>query len=147
MFAPRHEVAAAELARVCAPGGLIALATWAPDGLIGQMFTTIGSKMPPLPSYAKPPPMWGDEAHVRSLLEPHGLEVSFEHLVAVFGSDAATVVEQKEASLGPWVMAKAALGDDWPPLRAQLAELYASHETDKQVRADYLITLARKPPA
>src|SRR4051794_14249031 len=38
MFAPDHARAAAELARVCRPGGRIALANWTPDGFIGETF-------------------------------------------------------------------------------------------------------------
>ena len=38
MFAPDHHRAAAELARVCRPGGRIALASWTPDGFIGETF-------------------------------------------------------------------------------------------------------------
>ena len=41
MFAPDHEQAAAELLRVCRPGGTIALASWTPDGFIGDLFRTV----------------------------------------------------------------------------------------------------------
>ena len=41
MFAPDHEKTAAELLRVCRPGGTIALASWTPDGFIGELFRTI----------------------------------------------------------------------------------------------------------
>jgi SAM-dependent methyltransferase len=151
MFAPRHELAAAELARVCAPGGVIGLACWRPYGLIGDMFKLVGSRMPPMPSYAKSPILWGDENHVRSLLQPHGLEVGFEPQVAVFRGDSAeVVVQRKEAYFGPWRMAQAALGDGWTDLRGQLVDLYTEHfhtEDAAQVGAfgEYLVTLARKP--
>src|SRR4051794_14511305 len=35
MFAPHHEAAAAELVRVCRPGGTIGLLSWTPEGMIG----------------------------------------------------------------------------------------------------------------
>jgi ubiquinone/menaquinone biosynthesis C-methylase UbiE len=35
MFAPHHQTAADELARVCRPGGTIGLASWTPAGFIG----------------------------------------------------------------------------------------------------------------
>ena len=47
MFAPDHDQAAAELARVCRPGGTIALASWTPDGFIGELFRTVSKHMPP----------------------------------------------------------------------------------------------------
>ena len=36
MFAPRPDLVAAELTRVCRPGGTIAMATWTPGGFIGR---------------------------------------------------------------------------------------------------------------
>ncbi len=50
MFAPDHAKAAAELLRVCRPGGTIALASWTPDGFIGEMFRTIGRPHVPPPA-------------------------------------------------------------------------------------------------
>lgn len=68
MFAPHHQAAADELVRVCRPGGTITLASWTPTGFIGQMFATMKPYAPPPPPGAQPPPLWGDEAHVRELL-------------------------------------------------------------------------------
>lgn len=36
MFAPRPQMAAAEMRRVCRPGGLIAMANWTPDSFIAE---------------------------------------------------------------------------------------------------------------
>src|SRR5919205_2555729 len=47
MFAPRPELVAAELKRVCRPGGLIAMANWTPTGFIGKMFKTMTSHVAP----------------------------------------------------------------------------------------------------
>lgn len=127
MFAPRHAVAAAELARVCAPDGRIVLACWTPEGMIGEMFRTVSSRMPPPPSYASPPPLWGSEAHVRDLLEPHGFDIQTEKGMATFrGENVEAVVSNMEQHFGPWKVARAALGDDWAALRAQLYDLYES---------------------
>ncbi len=46
MFTPQPEVAAAELLRVCRPGGRIGLANWTPAGFVGQMFKLVGSLRP-----------------------------------------------------------------------------------------------------
>lgn len=149
MFAPRHEVAARELARVMAPGGIAALACWGPYGLNGEMFPMVGKRMPAPPSYAQPPIRWGDEDHVRSLLEPHGLEVSTERQAVDFSGDSVEeIVTRMEAYFGPWKMAQAALGDDWASLRAELSDLYERYATEKNgqvaASADYLMTIARK---
>ncbi|MBS0320331.1 MAG: class I SAM-dependent methyltransferase, partial [Proteobacteria bacterium] len=66
MFAPDHVRSAAEMARVCRPGGRIGLANWTPEGFIGQMFKVLGSHLPP-PAGAEPPPRWGTEAHLARL--------------------------------------------------------------------------------
>jgi ubiquinone/menaquinone biosynthesis C-methylase UbiE len=66
MFAPDHARAAAELLRVCRPGGTIALASWTPDGFIGELFRTVASHVPP-PAGVPSPMLWGTESHLREL--------------------------------------------------------------------------------
>lgn len=66
MFAPDHEQAAAELARVCRPGGRIGLANWTPQGLVGQMFKALARRLPP-PAGVQPPSSWGLESHLQDL--------------------------------------------------------------------------------
>ena len=67
MFAPHHAVAADELVRVCRPGGQVALLSWTPEGMIGDLFRTMRPYAAPPPPGAQPPPLWGSEAHVREL--------------------------------------------------------------------------------
>lgn len=60
MFVPDQELAAAELARVCRPGGRIGLANWAPNGFIGHI----------LRASSRPAPLnWGEEGHIHALFE------------------------------------------------------------------------------
>jgi SAM-dependent methyltransferase len=66
MFAPNHERAAAELLRVTRPGGTIALASWTPDGFLGDFFWTMASHVPP-PAGIRSPMLWGAESHLRGL--------------------------------------------------------------------------------
>jgi SAM-dependent methyltransferase len=68
MFAPHHELAAAELLRIVRPGGRIGLVAWTPEGFIGQMFATMRPYVPAPPPGVQPPPLWGSEDHVRALL-------------------------------------------------------------------------------
>lgn len=66
MFAPNHAKAASELVRVCRPGGTIALASWTPDGYIGEMFRLVGRFIPPAAGLT-PPVSWGNRLHLHGL--------------------------------------------------------------------------------
>ncbi|MDF3935884.1 class I SAM-dependent methyltransferase [Pseudomonas citronellolis] len=66
MFTPDQGRAAAELARVCRPGGRIGLANWTPEGFIGQLFRLLGQYLPPAAG-VRPPSAWGVEANLREL--------------------------------------------------------------------------------
>src|SRR4051812_30311881 len=54
MFAPDHPRTAAELLRVCRPGGRIGLLSWTPEGTIGELFRTLAPFLPAPPPGAKP---------------------------------------------------------------------------------------------
>jgi hypothetical protein len=64
MFAPRPEQVAAELLRVCRPGGVIAMANWTPQGFVGKSFQLTAKMVPPPPGLPAPV-LWGDEETVR----------------------------------------------------------------------------------
>jgi SAM-dependent methyltransferase len=66
MFAPDQPRAAAELLRVCRPGGRIGMANWVPDSFVGEMFRTT-TKHAPLPPGLDPPVLWGTEERLREL--------------------------------------------------------------------------------
>src|SRR5688572_28268498 len=66
MFTANQEKAAAELARVCKPGGKIGLANWTPASFIGELFKLMGSYIAP-PAGVKPPSLWGTEERLREL--------------------------------------------------------------------------------
>ena len=71
MFTPNQDKAAAELMRVCKPGGLIGLANWTPEGFIGQLFKTLGRYLPP-PAGAKSPALWGTRARLSEIVRGGG---------------------------------------------------------------------------
>jgi SAM-dependent methyltransferase len=75
MFTPDQRKAAAELLRVCRPGGRIGLANWTPGGFIGQLFKTLGRQLPP-PADVQPPSLWGTEAHLHSLFDEGAAAIS-----------------------------------------------------------------------
>jgi SAM-dependent methyltransferase len=154
MFAPRHELAAAELVRVTRPGGMVAVAAWTPEGTNGQMFKTVAAHMPAPPPELKPPSLWGDEQHMRSLFEPHGVEFEFERGSVDFEDESVEKwLAYGEEKLGPMVTARAALEPQgkWDALRADLEALY--HRENKnsdgsfRVQPEYLVTVAHLPAA
>ncbi|MDQ7980705.1 methyltransferase domain-containing protein [Paraburkholderia sp. SARCC-3016] len=68
MFTPDQQKAAAELARVCRPGGRVGLANWTPESFIGQVFKLIGKYIPP-PAGVKSPALWGTKARLEELFD------------------------------------------------------------------------------
>jgi ubiquinone/menaquinone biosynthesis C-methylase UbiE len=75
MFAPDQPRAASELVRVSRPGGTIALASWTPEGFLGELFRTVAGHVPGPPGLA-PPMRWGSERHLGELF---GDAVSWRH--------------------------------------------------------------------
>jgi SAM-dependent methyltransferase len=112
MFAPDHAKAAAELLRVCRPGGTIALASWKPDGFIGELFRTTAAHVPP-PAGVRSPMLWGTEDHLRELFGDGiaSLEVTERTFTWRFPS-AEDFVEFFRTWYGPTVKAFAALEGD-----------------------------------
>jgi SAM-dependent methyltransferase len=66
MFAPDHQRTAAEMHRVCRPGGRIGVASWTPDGFIGDLFRTVAAFVPP-PAGVASPMLWGTEHHLAEI--------------------------------------------------------------------------------
>jgi SAM-dependent methyltransferase len=67
MFAPDHRATAAELLRVCRPGGTIGMINWTPEGGVARFFEVFAPYGPPPAPGAVPPVAWGSEAHLRDL--------------------------------------------------------------------------------
>ena len=65
MFAPRPDVALAEMLRVLKPGGTVAFNTWPPELFTGRMFILTGKYAPPPPPGVVPPVLWGDPNIIR----------------------------------------------------------------------------------
>jgi len=92
MFAPDHTRSAREMLRVVRAGGRIGLASWTPDGIVGQLFKTIGKYVPP-PAGLRSPAMWGTEDYLRQLFGGGAAEIRAVRRSYVF----------RYASVGHWL--------------------------------------------
>jgi SAM-dependent methyltransferase len=152
MFAPRPELVAAELTRVCRPGGIIAMANWTPGGFVGQMFKAIARHI--APSGMPSPLLWGEEPVVRERFGNRVASVECSrHLYELsYPFPPADVVEFFRVNYGPMTRAFASLeGEPQRQLRDELTDLWIRHNraTDGTTRVDaeYLQVVALASPS
>ncbi|MES2489521.1 MAG: class I SAM-dependent methyltransferase [Pseudomonadota bacterium] len=147
MFAPRPEVAIAEMLRVLKPGGRIAFSTWPPELMIGRMFALTASYLPPPPGVA-PPPAWGDVNIVRQRLGDAVSDLRFQR-------DEMTVPSLSpqhyragmELTAGPLIKLVQSLADQPERLakfRAEFEALSGQFFVGNRVRQSFLMTRAVK---
>jgi SAM-dependent methyltransferase len=125
MFAPDHEAAARELARVTRPGGRIALAAWTPSGGIGDLFRLMAPFQP------APPPSspfdWGDESRVDELLG-HAFDLSLERHISPFTTPSGeTYWELFSTSYGPTKTLADRLGERRQALHWAWVDFFETH--------------------
>jgi len=128
MFAPRPELVAKELLRVCQPGGTIAMANWTPQGFIGQMFKAVSKFI--APSGMPSPVLWGDETTVRERLGGGLSDLSLvrRHYTFSYPFPPSEVVEFFRLYYGATNQAFAALdGEGRESLLQELEALWSSH--------------------
>jgi len=150
MFAPRPEVAAAELLRVTKPGGRIALACWTPEGFLGKMFQVFKAHLPPPPAGLPSPMGWGNESTVRSRLEPGFSDLRLTRRIASmrYPFPPAATVEFFRQYYGPTQRSFASLEPSaQAALRRDLVELQTTHNISTnpgttEVAAEYLEIVA-----
>jgi ubiquinone/menaquinone biosynthesis C-methylase UbiE len=156
IFAPDHAAVAAELLRVCRPGGTIGMINFVPDGAGGAFFEMLARYAPPLPAGALPPILWGDEEHVRRLFGNR--VVSLEMTRREYVETAASPREYSdlfEQTFGPMVAIRASLNDR-PERSAALKRDFAefitrvnrsTREGGVHIPYSYLLVVARKSSA
>jgi SAM-dependent methyltransferase len=149
MFAPHHQQAADELVRVVRSGGRVGLIIWTPNGFIGQMFATMKPFAPAPPPGAQPPPLWGDETHVRELLGDRVTDVVAEtrSLPVPMFPNGASFRDFFKRTYGPTIAVYRSLADD-PARTAELDEALAAHGdryvSDGPMSWEYLLLTARR---
>ena len=152
MFAPRHQICADELLRVCRPGGTIGLISWTPEGFIGEMFGAMKPYAPPPPPAVQPPPRWGSEEHLLGLFGDRVEEVRTRRdtvTVERFSTPEEFCDYFKEC-YGPTVAAYRAIAGDASRVAAldsYLVELARRHDRGEGTTVmdwEYLLATARK---
>jgi ubiquinone/menaquinone biosynthesis C-methylase UbiE len=110
MFAPDQPRTAAELMRVCRPGGRIGMSNWTPDGLV--FFSIIAKHAPPPPGI-DPPTLWGTEERVRELFGDGIAELRIEPCTLTFRYRSPEHwLEYFRAYFGPIMMAFERVGEE-----------------------------------
>ena len=129
MFAADHAAAAAELARVCRPGGRIGIASWTPAGFVGGILKTVGKHVAPPPG-AQPATRWGTEEIVAELLGDTVTDVqSVTSTVRQRFADGAGFADLFLTYSGPTYAAAGRLDDDGrAALRADLVALAEQYD-------------------
>ena len=128
MFAPDHGRTAGELLRVCRPGGRVGLATWTPDGFVGEMLKVVARHVPP-PAGVASPILWGTEPYLRALFgeEVETLDCREQTFTFRFRS-AGAFVDYFRAYYGPTLKAFEAAGlEGGKALSADLVDLVRRH--------------------
>jgi SAM-dependent methyltransferase len=146
MFAPDHARAAAELVRVCRPGGRIVMTTWVNDGYAGELFKLNGAFLPPPPPGVQPPPLWGSEAHINEMFGTAGVTPSITRESVDFDfSTEDDAVQEYTGSFGPFVAARGVLEPQgrWDEMVAAFADVVARFNTASdggaRIRSDYFV--------
>jgi SAM-dependent methyltransferase len=149
MFAPDQERTAAELLRVCRPGGRIGMVNWVPDGYVGALFRTIGRHLPPPPGL-RPPVRWGSEEGLRELFGPDVTISAPRRTLRWRFPSAEHQAEFFATFYGPTNRALATLGADRAAdLKADMVKVARSFDLSDDdtliLRQDYLEAVISKP--
>jgi SAM-dependent methyltransferase len=149
MFAADQPETAAEMLRVCRPGGTIALTAFTARGLSGLMFATVASHHKPPPG-SKAPVLWGEEDHVRALFAG-AAGLTFElRTYPIVGESPAGWVDYLSRVLGPLAQTRQALEAEgrWQAARDDLVALYSAHnqaaDGTLHAPAEYLLTVVAR---
>lgn len=148
VFAPRPEVAAAEMFRVVRPGGTVGLATWIPGSFAVDVFS-VGRRYVPPPVDVPFGELWGDEDTARARLDGLAARLELERRSLTWVDESpeafATTLERDSpmqvavrSVLSP--DQQAAMHDEF----AETVRRWNDGDGPVRVEAEYLLIVARK---
>ena len=145
MFAPRAELAVAEMLRVLKPGGVIAFSTWPPELLTGRLFILTGKYGSPPPAGVSSPVDWGKVEVIRERLGEKVKHISFHR--AQYGNPAMSPSHMRillEKYIGPVTAVVKRLEEDNPDkltlFRSEVDVLLGEYFENNTVIQSYLMT-------
>jgi SAM-dependent methyltransferase len=148
IFAPRPEVATAEMLRVLRRGGTIAFATWPPELFTGRSFALTAGYAPPPPPGMAPPSQWGDPGVVSQRLGKAVTEIVFDRgtmlTPALSPQHHRAAIERSAGPMVKLIESLAAEPDKLAAFRKEYDALVAEYLEANIVRQDYLLTRAVK---
>ena len=149
IFAPRPDLATAEMLRVLKPGGTIAFSTWPPELFVGRMFALTARYAPPPPPGVSPPPQWGDPRVVTDRLGSAVKDLIFKRAsMLVPALSPQHNRENMEKTAGPVIKMVESLSASDPAklaaFRREYETLAAEYLEENVMRQDYLLTRASK---
>src|SRR3954463_12028729 len=149
IFAPRPDVAIAEMLRVLKSGGTIAFSTWPPELYVGRLLALVARYAPPPALNVPPPALWGDPAIVRERLGPRVRDIVFDTgtmIVPALSPQHSRELTERTSGQVMKVMERVGGADPaaLAAFRQELESLAAEYFSDNTVRQGYLLTRATK---
>jgi SAM-dependent methyltransferase len=148
IFAPRPEVATAEMLRVLKPGGTIAFSSWPPEGHVGRSSALIAKYLPSPPGVPSPA-LWGEPRVIQERLGSKVKDIVFDRarmMVPVLSVQLHRA--NSERVIGPLIKLVEALSasdpDKLAQFRAEAEALTLEYVEGNILRQDYLLTRATK---
>ena len=151
IFAPDPRAAAAEVARVTAPGGRVVFSAWVPEGAVHEAVRIAAQTVrEALGAPAAPPPFpWHDADALAGLWGPHGFELTVEEERLAFTAPSAQAYldegsEHPLAVAGRAVLDPRGKSDD---LGRRMLEIYEAANEDPdgfRVTSRYVVATARR---
>jgi SAM-dependent methyltransferase len=149
MFAPRPDVALAQMLRVLKPGGTIAFSTWPPELCVGRVCALVGRYMPPPPPGVSFPGLWGEPSVIRDRLGSAVKDIVFNR--GTMTVPALSLQHNRalmERTAGPAVKLVESLTatdpDRLAAFRSEYEALTADYFENNVIRQDYLMTRATR---
>jgi SAM-dependent methyltransferase len=148
MFAPRPDVAVAEMLRVLRSGGTIAFSTWPPEMIVGRMFALAAKYAPPPPPGVSPPPLWGDPNVIRDRLGDRVKDLRFDRATMTVPVLSPQHQRATAEHIGPMrklvEMLSATDAAKLEAFRREYEALVSDYIQDNVIQQHYLMTGATK---